>query len=130
MQIIAFKDEETMAQWRSGYIQSPLVCIVEYLSILAWIWWHKTITLTSVYREVDPAGVHNTWRAVDVRNANFSHEQAIKLANAINEWCMYDPARPAMNACITWELDPTGAHDNHFHCQVHANTIFKEAANG
>jgi hypothetical protein len=66
---------------------------------------------------------------VDVRNANFSHEQAIQLANEINQWCMYDPARPNMKACITWELDPEGNHNDHFHCQVHPNTIFKESEN-
>ena len=129
MQIITFKDDLCKAQWDSNLIWSPLVCIVMYLAILSWIWWHKTIVITSIYRDVDPAGVHNNWRAVDVRNANFSHEQAMQLADAINEWCMYDPGRPAMNACITWELDPAGKHNDHFHCQVHPNTIFKEAAN-
>lgn len=129
-QLINFKDEQTAAQWQSRFIWNDVLCIVIYMAAYAWTHWKKTLVITSIYRAVDPAGVHNAWRAVDVRNANFDHEQAIELATVLNEWAIYDPERPRMKCCIVYELDPEGNHNDHFHIQVHPNTTFKESENG
>lgn len=127
MNLISFKSPLIEDQWRSRFLWADVCAVVLWMAAYAWAHWKKSLLLTSIYRDVDPVGVHNAWRAVDIRNANFSHEQAVEMATAANEWAVYDPNRPRMKCVLVWEIDPEGNHNDHFHAQVHPNTIFKEA---
>jgi hypothetical protein len=125
-QIIHFKETPDLGQFLSVSLNSSAIALVYYMAFLAWSWWGKELTITDIHRDDDPAGTHKNWHAIDVRNANFSRQEALKLAGAMNGVATYDPARPTMKICLVYDLDPHGKHDDHFHLQVHENTVFKE----
>ena len=126
-QIIHFKESPDLGQFVSVSLNSSVIALVYYMAFLAWVWWKKELTIMEIYRDVDPVGTHKNWCAIDVRNSNFTRQEALKLAGAMNTLATYDPARPSMKICLVYELDPHGKHDDHFHVQVHANTVFAEA---
>jgi hypothetical protein len=123
-QIIRFKESPDIGQFLSDSIDSSLLAIIYFMSYYAWSRWKKPITITEVWRELDPVGTHKNWRAVDVRNSNFSREEALELAGRVNTWVKYDLTRPDLKCCLVYDLDPKGKHNDHFHVQTHERTVF------
>ena len=123
-QIIRFKEAPDLGQFLSESLDSSLLAIVYFMAAHSWSWWKKPITITDIWREDDKVGTHKNWRAVDIRNSNFTHSEAMELAQEVNLWATYDPTRPDMKCCIVYELDPKGNHNDHFHVQVHEGTVF------
>lgn len=124
-QIIRFKESPDLGQFLSDMLPEVLISIVYFMAAYAWARWQKKIVITDVWKSlpIDPAGTHNAWRAVDIRNSGFTHDEAIELADRVNVLATYDPTRSFLKCCLVYELDPKGKHDDHFHVQVHERTV-------
>ena len=108
-----------------------LRAIVIYASGYIWYKYRKPLHITNVYRDptTDPKGMHSSWRAVDGDNDELTQDQKKEIEAHINELFKYDPFRPNLKACLHHTADQsqysgikTGG--DHFHFQVHPNTIF------
>ena len=124
-QIIHFKESPDLGQFLSDFLRPSLIAIVYFMSAYAFARWGKQLTITDVWKEKadDPSGTHNAWRAIDIRNSNLSHYEAVELADRVNVFATYDPVRSFLKCCLVYELDPKGGHDDHFHVQVHERTV-------
>jgi len=118
-QIIHFKESPDLGQFLSERMDSSLLAVVYFMASLAWAKWRKILTITEI--------MNHSYPTLDIRNHNLTYGQAMELATRVNEFATYDPTRPSFKCCLVYELDPDRNHDDHFHIQVHANTVFAEA---
>lgn len=85
-----------------------------------------TIVVTSAYRTkkiyAKDSGIHMTipLRADDISSAEFGDPESIR--DDINNLWIYDPKRPNLSVCVYHDV----GLGQHFHLQVHDNTIRKE----
>jgi hypothetical protein len=124
---LRFKTDQQTADWLSGKLALSTAMLVLYMASYAFARWKKVLTVTEVFKGgmIDPAGTHHALRAVDIRNGNFSYDEAMELAEAVNKFAAYDPARPNTHCCLVYDINPDNPHNDHFHVASHPNTTFR-----
>ena len=118
--IVYFKTYEMFSQYLNLFYVNPLLYAIlnEYFLIS-----HKSFNVdpvvTSVWRKKkNDSGVHELWRAVDLRSKHYSSENKNHICHYFNSRYQYDHTRPEKELVIYH-----GKGDNeHFHFQTHPNT--------
>src|SRR5690606_7041084 len=77
-----------------------------------------TLVITSIHRS---AGIHSTYRAVDIRSRHLPFGVAEEIAEWINQRFHYGMRQGTdilLVPCLFGKFDPSGGHNDHFHLQV------------
>ena len=103
--------------WESGNLSPLLQIIVLAIAARMVHRYNVVLVITEIWRKRKVnhlADVHFHWRGVDIRVHNLRDGEAKELANWINAWAQYDPARP--DKLVSY-LHGDGAN-LHIHLQV------------
>lgn len=129
---ITFVDQRTMDEWESRQLSEMTRLIVldgaRFASeFLGWIF-----RITSIYRsreeeqELGGTGIHNSWRAVDIRTKDRPQSDVDHIVAYLNGRYVYDPNR------LTKPIAYGREHGSgpHLHIQSHGNTIARTFVRG
>ncbi|MEE8382232.1 MAG: hypothetical protein V3R78_10220 [Thermodesulfobacteriota bacterium] len=82
----------------------------------------EPLYVTSVFRPQNRESVHAYWRGVDCDNdAGLDVGEKQELAEYLNWMYTYDPKRPEKKVCLLHSVEGRGG--DHFHIQIHPNTV-------
>ena len=124
-----FKSPRQEREWASEKVHPRLRLVMADAAVfMARLGWDPVIT--DVWRSkgeearLGSSGVHNVWRAVDVRTRDVEPCKVEDLRRYLEGRWVYDPARPAKVLCYTAE------HGNgpHVHVQVTDRTVLRGTA--
>jgi len=117
--IIDFKDNRIKEEWYSNKLNPRLTNYVLMVALFTWTELEKRIMLTSLYRtkkeekEYNSSGIHNAWRAVDIRTSNFTELEIEKIVKFCNENFHYD-----VNGLNSVAVYGDARHKDHIHLQI------------
>lgn len=110
-QYLTFKDDEPgeaerlRRQWESGNLRSSIVVIILFAAHKHFLMTGKPAVITSLFRiKTTDTGVHEDWRAGDLRSRDLTNEQAQEWETSINvafpEYSEYSSSPTAQTALI------------------------------
>ena len=115
-EIIMVKDTNVLSEFIDHDYHPILSDLIKW-----WIEIWGMVRFTGMWHR-SPSGIHVLGRAADIDVDTYNEARRQKMANTTNAVWEYDPKRPGKyQCCVYGDKD----HLDHFHLQVHNNTIFK-----
>lgn len=117
--IIDFKTDKIKKQWDSEKLNPRLKKYILILGLYTYTEYNKQIILTSIYRTkkeeylLKSSGIHNCWRAIDIRTSNLTELEIKRIVKICNEFLHYDSGEYRDIAVYG-----DSRHRDHIHCQV------------